>query len=187
LNHRLMDSEEVRHELLQRFAVHLATTAREERALELVDRHAARIEAEMPRQIARWGGPGSMDAWRASIEDMREFARRRPDILRGHLQDFFDDVTGGAELTVEGLTPAAGVSLHTVELEAGTEGVVIRDGRWSGPLFTGVPVVLESRGSDLREAAFASERSVEVVERSRERLSVYLLEDTVLTLPETPE
>ncbi|MFO7780066.1 MAG: CotH kinase family protein [Spirochaetia bacterium] len=56
LNHRLMDSEEVRHELLQRFAVHLATTAREERALELVDRHAARIEAEMPRQIARWGG-----------------------------------------------------------------------------------------------------------------------------------
>ncbi|MFO8043527.1 MAG: CotH kinase family protein, partial [Alkalispirochaeta sp.] len=59
LNHRLLDSDTVRWELLQRLAVHLSTTAREERAERLVDRHVAAIESEMPRQIDRWGSPSS--------------------------------------------------------------------------------------------------------------------------------
>ncbi len=183
LNHRLMDSEEIRHELLQRFAVHLATTAREERALALVDRHADGIEGEMPRQIARWGRPGSMEAWREAVEDMRDFARRRPSIVRGHLVEFFDELTAVAGLTVEGLTPAAEVSLHTVKLDPETEGVEIRDGRWSGELFAGVPVVLRSEGADLREVEFAPEGSVETIERSRKELSFYLKAETLLSLP----
>lgn len=183
LNHRLMDSQRVRHELLQRFAVHLATTAREERALKLVERHAERIEGEMPRQIARWGRPESMEAWRESVDRMREFARRRPEILRGHLLRFFDDATDIAELTVEGLTPQSELSLHTVDLRPRTPGVEIRDGRWSGELFAGVPVTLDSKGVNLREVTFDPEGSVEIVERTRERLSFYLTEETVLSLP----
>ncbi|MFP4534985.1 MAG: CotH kinase family protein [Spirochaetaceae bacterium] len=183
INHRLMDSQRIRHELLQRFAVHLSTTAREERALELVDRHAARIEGEIPRQIARWGRPESMDVWEEAVNRMRDFARRRPEIVRDHLLEFFDDATGSSEISIRGLTPETGVSLHTVDLEAETPGVEIRNDRWSGVLFTGVPVTLESTGVNLRDASFEPEGSVEIIERSRERLSFYLRAETVLSLP----
>ncbi|MFW6329180.1 MAG: CotH kinase family protein [Alkalispirochaetaceae bacterium] len=187
LNHRLMDSERARHELLQRFAVHLATTAREQRALQLIDRHAERIEGEIPRQIARWGRPESMEVREETVSIMRDFARRRPAIVRDHLIEFFDDATGISEIEVRGLTPESGVSLHTVDLEAETPGVEIRDGRWSGVLFTGVPVTLESTETDLRDASFDPGGAVEIIERSRDRLSFYLEEETLLTLPGSRE
>ncbi|MFP4153007.1 MAG: CotH kinase family protein [Alkalispirochaeta sp.] len=187
LNHRLVDTEDVRHELLQRFAVHLATTAREERALALVDRLARRIEGEMPRQIARWGRPESMDEWAESVDRMRDSARRRPTIVRDDLVQFFDDATGVAELTIRGLTGDGGVSLHTVDLAEDTPGVEIRDGQWSGLLLTGIPVTLESTNTDLREASFDDENRVEVTERSRDRLSFYLTEATALALPSPRE
>ncbi|MFW6338954.1 MAG: hypothetical protein ACOC25_08490, partial [Alkalispirochaetaceae bacterium] len=78
-------------------------------------------------------------------------------------------------------------SLHTVDLEAETPGVEIRNGRWSGVLFTGVPVTLESTGVNLRDASFEPEGSVEVIERSRDRLSFYLRAETVLSLPRNRE
>ncbi len=183
LNHRIIDSDEVRRELLQRFAVHLATTAREERAVELIDRHTEAIESEMPRQIARWNSPGSMEEWRDAVDDMYDFARRRPGILREHLEDFFEEVTGTAKLTVEGLSAESDVTLHTVELADETPGVSIQDGSWSGVLFTGVPITLESRGVDLKEATFDREGAVEILEQSPERLSFYLSEPTALSLP----
>ncbi len=187
LNHRILDSDEVRWELLQRFAVHLATTAREERAAELIDRHAAAIEPEMPRQIIRWNMPGSMQEWRETITGMHDFARRRPEIMRGHLVDFFEEADGTAELTISGLTEESEVTLHTVVLEDETPGVSVQDGNWSGILFTGVPVSLESQGADLRDAVFDRGGAVEILEQSRTRLSFYLFETTVLTLPRREE
>ncbi|MFW5836231.1 MAG: CotH kinase family protein, partial [bacterium] len=186
INQRIADVPEMRQELLQRFAVHLSTTASERRALEFVDRHAARIESEMPRQIERWSYPESMDAWYAVVETMRDFARRRPQIVRDHLLRFFDDLTGVAELSVAGITDASGLSLHTIRLDDRTEGVEIDDGRWSGLLFTGIPVTIESRRSDLRDATFEPDGRVQVIERSRRRLSFSMNGNARITLPTQP-
>ncbi|MFW5850568.1 MAG: CotH kinase family protein, partial [Spirochaetota bacterium] len=182
INQRIAEVTEIRQELLQRFAVHLATTASERRALEFVNRHAARIESEMRRQIARWSYPKSMDAWYAVVETMRDFARRRPQIVRDHLLRFFDDVTGFAELSVAGITDSSGLSLHTIDLDDRTEGVEIEDGRWSGMLFTGIPVTIESSRSDLRDATFEPDERVQIIERSQQRLSFYLNGNAGITL-----
>jgi hypothetical protein len=187
LNHRLLDYDEVRWELLQRFAVHLTTTARVDRAEELIRRHVAAIESEMPRQISRWNSPDSMEEWRSTIEGMYDFARRRPRILREDLVEFFDEVTGTADLTVEGLGGQSDITLHTVVLQEETPGVVVHDGSWSGLLFTGIPVTLQSREVDLRDAVFNSAASVEVIEQSRQRLSFYLMDATELSLPRREE
>ena len=188
LNHRIVEYDEVRLELLQRFAVHLATTAREERASRFVDRHVAMVESEIPRHIERWNSPGSMAEWREVTAGMRDFAERRPAIVRAHLIEFFEDATGTATLTIEGLDPESGLSLHTVDLRSDTPGVAIEDGSWSGVLLTGVPVTLQSHGVDLSDAEFSHANDVEILEQSPEILSFYLMEPTVLlALPRRPE
>lgn len=183
LNHRLLDSDEIRWELLQRFAVHLSTTAREERAAGLIDRHVALIESEMPRQIARWGSPESMEEWRQVLDGMYDFARRRPAILREHMREFFEEITGTAEFSIENIPEKADVTLHTVQLHEDTPGVEIEDGRWAGLLFTGVPVTVTADDLDLRDATFQQEDAVEIIARSADRLSFTLLAATGLSLP----
>jgi hypothetical protein len=187
LNNRLIEIDEIRRELLQRFAVHLATTAREERAKELIDQHAERIASEMPRQIDRWNGIESMDKWREAVGSMHDFARRRPGIVRDHILAFFDDVNGLSRLTLEGIKEDSRLSLHTVEISQNSPGVHISDGRWSGLLFTGIPVVLESDSSNLNKASFGKNSTVEIISRSREKLSFYLNDATVLSLPPPQE
>ncbi len=187
LNHRLLDFDEVRWELLQRIAVHLATTAREDRAERLIEEHSTAIESEMPRQIRRWGQPESMEAWREVLAGMYDFARRRPTVLREDLIEFFEEITGTAEVVIQGITEDSKVTLHTVKLTDATPGVVVEDGRWSGLLFSGVPVTLEADGIDLRAADFQRENTVEILEQTTNRLSFNLREDTALQLPPPEE
>lgn len=54
-----------------------------------LDEIASEIAPEMPRQIARWGNIPSVAAWGAEIAEMRQFAERRPAVVRQQLQAKF--------------------------------------------------------------------------------------------------
>ncbi|MCP3101548.1 CotH kinase family protein [Myxococcus sp. K15C18031901] len=83
----LMKSPAFKARFLARFAWHLETTFAPERVLAAVDQAAAKLAPEMGEHIARWRHPRSMEQWSVDVEGLRDFARRRPDILRRQLEE----------------------------------------------------------------------------------------------------
>lgn len=84
----LLKNKEFEHTFVERFAYHLTYTFAPERVIRRIDELAANIEAEMPNQVERWGG--SMDRWFSEIEDLRKFARQRPDIVIEQIRQKFN-------------------------------------------------------------------------------------------------
>lgn len=98
---RLLTNNEFKNRFLQLYAFHLNTTYRVDRVIAVVDSFETLLAAEMPRHIVKWGGqrvpdlPSSqswvpvtfatMEQWRANVEEIREFARRRPAVAIDHL------------------------------------------------------------------------------------------------------
>lgn len=60
-----------------------------ERAVALLDEMVAERAPEMERQIARWGKPGSMNAWYANIDTMRNIVQKRPEQALRQMAQFF--------------------------------------------------------------------------------------------------
>lgn len=52
----------------------------------VIDACANELEPEMPRHIARWRMPTSMDRWRHHVEDLRAFARGREAVVRQQVE-----------------------------------------------------------------------------------------------------
>ena len=68
-----------RERFAQRYAQVLNTILTEERLLSRFDAMVESVRAEMPRNIARWGKPGSMEAWERNVASLREnLIKRRP-------------------------------------------------------------------------------------------------------------
>lgn len=90
---KIMENENARNYFLQRFCALLNTTFHSERALHLVDSLKAQIEPEIGKHIDIWGdqayGLPSMDDWQSHCEVLYDFARRRPQIARGNMMEFF--------------------------------------------------------------------------------------------------
>lgn len=138
--------KEIRHEFIQRMAIHLATTFESSRVSGVISRFTRAIEAEMPEQIARWGYPASMDEFYGHVEDSHEFADARPAIVRRDVDAFFDDVSGVAKVRIENIDPARPPTLHGIRLSSETPGVKLEDGVWQAQVFAGVPLVLTADG-----------------------------------------
>ena len=87
---RLISHPEVRQRFITRFADLINTTFTPERMDLFINRTRQALEAEMPQHIARWGAPISMGYWENHLDNMSDFAHKRPDLQRQHLQEFFD-------------------------------------------------------------------------------------------------
>jgi hypothetical protein len=172
---------EIRDELLQRIAVHLATTFEPGHVRRHLDALAAVLAPEMPERIARWSWPSTLANWERQLEVMRAFAAERPATFRGHVVDRFGGVQGTARLELANLRSGAAPFLHTVEIAPQTPGVVISGGEWSGELFTGLPVVVRSEPLDLRLAEISG--GYAELERGENELRFILTGDARLRLP----
>jgi len=60
-----------------------------DRATALLDQMAAAIRPEMPRQIARWKKPYSMDEWEKEIKQLRYFVENRPQYALENMRHYF--------------------------------------------------------------------------------------------------
>ena len=139
---RLLENSEFKNEFIQRFVSHLNTTFQPDRVLHIIDSLKAEIESEIPRHIDRWkdspapfyGYPfSSIDEWERNIEELREFARQRPQYVRQHIMAKF------------GLSDWVTVDLEAVPDSGGT--IQISDVNldflpWSGVYFQGLPIKL---------------------------------------------
>ncbi len=60
-----------------------------DRATALLDQMAAAIRPEMPRQIARWKKPYSMNEWEDEIKQLRYFVENRPQYALENMRHYF--------------------------------------------------------------------------------------------------
>lgn len=127
----LLQNDGFRHSFIQRLAIHANTTFDPARTIAVIDSLQANIAAEIPRHKGRW--PQSISfgpSWESLVEIMRDFARRRPLEVRGHVTDYFDEVVGSARLSVgvegDGEVRAEGVVLPRATPDDPFEPIVYR-------------------------------------------------------------
>lgn len=133
---RLLESQEYRGYFINRFADLLNTTLSPENVIAKIDALASIIGPDIPLEMARWSSEwgGSVEEWKANVEKLRAFARRRPYYLRQHIIDKFD-LMGTALLTIEPPSGEGSVMVNTV---------VPTSYPWDGVYFQGVPVTLQA-------------------------------------------
>lgn len=131
----LLENDDFRMRFINRFADLLNTSFRPERVVERLRAMKSVIEPEMPEHIARWGRPYGMHWWAMNIERMETFAKARPAVMSGILNEFFQ-LGGRHTLTIGAVPSGQGViKLNSVVIEP--------DGRdWTGTYFRSVPVTL---------------------------------------------
>ena len=76
---------------VERYVEVVETYFNAERATALLDEMAAAIRPEMPRQIARWKKPYSMDEWEDQVELLRYFVENRPQYALENMRKYFGD------------------------------------------------------------------------------------------------
>ncbi|MBN1978505.1 MAG: CotH kinase family protein [Anaerolineae bacterium] len=125
---KLLGNPGFRERFLSRTADLLNTTLAPSSVIALIDDLAAGIEPDIVYETSRWAVSSN---WAANVEELRDFARRRPDFLRQHMVESFD---------------LAGTATLAFELPTGGGGCVAVDGflldalPWQGVYFQGIPV-----------------------------------------------
>ncbi len=95
LQRKLLNNPDYRRSYVNRSLDYLHTDFAPEVVSATIERHVARLEFDMPRQLARWKGKDKN--WRLHLQRLRNFARERPRYLREYLREYF---VGGADVPV---------------------------------------------------------------------------------------
>lgn len=83
----LLDNEEFKIEFINRFADRINTTFEPEKVVSKIDKYYNKYNREIDRHHDRWNL--SRDKWILHVNRMRRFARKRPEYMLQHLQDYF--------------------------------------------------------------------------------------------------
>jgi hypothetical protein len=84
----LLKNREFVESFNERFQYHLNTRFKTERVLTAIDNFQHLLAPEMQEHIDRWRAIGSYEKWMANVDDLREFARKRPAIQKKQLAKF---------------------------------------------------------------------------------------------------
>jgi hypothetical protein len=125
---KLLGNPGFRERFLSRTADLLNTTLAPASVIARIDGLAAALEPDIVYETSRWSVSSN---WAANVEELRDFARRRPDFVRQHMVESFA-LAGTATLTFE--LPAGGGGYVAVN------GFVLDDLPWQGIYFQGVPI-----------------------------------------------
>jgi hypothetical protein len=125
---KLLENPAFSDRFLSRVADLLNTTLAPQSVIAHIDTLAAELEPDIVYETLRWS---STVDWGSSVQELRDFARRRPDIVRQHAVERFN-LNGTAHLTFN--PPASGSGTVAVN------GMVLPDLPWQGVYFQGIPV-----------------------------------------------
>jgi len=137
-------NQEFREDLLNKICDELNTSFDTTYTLSVIDSFKNRLVPEMEEHIDRWNKPGNYNWWaNTQIEtNMKNFARERPDYLRGHLRSQFG-ISQDAKLTLNVSNINAGViKINSKIIEHSTAGVPEQTYPWQGIYFPGIPFTL---------------------------------------------
>ncbi|MCP4544292.1 MAG: hypothetical protein GY832_44845 [Chloroflexi bacterium] len=127
---KLLDTPVFFNQFLSRTADLLNTTLSPASVIAHIDALAAELEPDIAYETIRW--PNSV-SWTSNVEELRDFARRRPDFVRQHIIKGFY-LSGTVQLTLN--SPASG-SGHVA-----INGLLVPELPWQGIYFHNVPIQL---------------------------------------------
>ncbi len=125
---KLLENPTFRGQFLSRMADLLNTTLTPHAVLAHIDALASELAPDIVYEDIRWA---SSMAWDSSIQELRAFARQRPDYVRQHIVDQFS-LDGTSELIFA--PPTSGEGYVAVN------GFLIQDAPWKGTYFKGLPI-----------------------------------------------
>jgi hypothetical protein len=93
-----------------------------------IDALAAELEPDISFEAFHW--PSSV-SWESSVQELRDFALQRPDLVRQYIVEAFD-LGGTAQLTLNPPTSGSG----TISVN----GILLQNLPWQGIYFQGIPI-----------------------------------------------
>lgn len=138
----LLKNEDFRNKFLVRFSNYLNTVFLTDHMLEKMSTLRIKIEPEIVHHIERWSLPSSYDEWLWNINNMEEFARKRPEIMTKHLLKYFN-LSGIYEITLETNIHRGYISINSLPINLNTPGINNYK-TWKGNYFNDVPIRLKA-------------------------------------------
>ncbi len=140
----LVENETFRTEFITRYCDQLNSALLPEVTKSVINTMQERLEPEMEKHFERWRSTSDLSSWYGSINTMLNFADRRPEYVRSHLQEFFD-LESEYNLTVDVSDNTHGhVVVNTLPLKKETKGLSENPYPWSGTYFQELPLRLEA-------------------------------------------
>lgn len=130
---RLMLNKTFRDQFLNRLMDYLNTKLNTENVLTTLDKVLVRIESEVDRDRARWEDTMLYIPKGQRIKWMKDYAVRRPDILREQMVEYFNLVGGSTKISV--VEPVGG----KIKVNSLTHGA-----NWSGTYLENLPIEIEA-------------------------------------------
>ncbi len=127
---KLLENPTFRDQFLSRIADLLNTTLTPQSVLAHIEALANEIQPDIAYERIRWA---SSIPWESSIQELRDFARRRPDFVRQHVVERFN-LEGTTELTLD--SPISGHGYIAVN------NTLIQDLPWQGTYFSDIALHL---------------------------------------------
>ena len=138
----MLDNEKFKADFINRFADLLNTVFSSEIAQGTVEEMRALYEVEMEEHIKRWGYPTSYIRWQAYVDNMKSFAKERPENLIEQLTEEFD-LKGMSDITLNSDQLKGYIQVN--RLNVNDTYVDLLDGSsWAGRYFNGIPVKLKA-------------------------------------------
>jgi hypothetical protein len=128
LMRRLLENEKFRERFLIRTADLLNSVLAPQSVISEIDRLSAELEPDIAHETDRW--PSQTD-WAANVQELRDFALRRPDFVRQQMVERFG-LKGTAELTVNPSPDGSG--------SIAVNGMLIQNLPWRGTFFRDTPM-----------------------------------------------
>ena len=92
---KFLENKKFKKKFISKFDEHLNITFQSSRVINIIDSLANNIAPEIPKHIDRWKNEAdylfqSIEDWEKELEILRDFSRKRPDIVRSHLKEEFN-------------------------------------------------------------------------------------------------
>lgn len=140
----LLRNETFRNDFIIRYRDQLNTAFLPEVTKSVINDIQAELEPELNNHSRRWRAPSSMTYWKSRINDLLDFADKRPEYAVKHMKEFFN-LEEDYNLTVDVSGANSGhVVVNTIPLLEETAGVPANPYPWSGAYFRKMPLKLEA-------------------------------------------
>jgi len=129
---RLLQNENYRVYFINRMNDMLNTLFLPENVTPIIDSLANIIRPEIPNEAARWNS--TVEKWETNFAGLKEFADKRPDIVRTQMNNFFN-LPGEHNLSINVSHDSCSIKVNSL---------TIKEFPWTGKYSDGIPITIES-------------------------------------------
>lgn len=137
----IIKNDKIKQQFITRYADFFNSSFKKDRCFTLIDQFQKRIEYDyVKHHLDRWPVINEIK-WRTSIDELKQFAERRPDICIGHLRNSFalSEMTT-VQLDVDDYNKGH-IKVNTIEVDQKLPGVdTMNIYPWSGNYFKNFPI-----------------------------------------------